>query len=45
MFSLLKLSFSENLLWGAYFTLQKSVENFEIACKICLSLIWGAVPP
>ena len=39
------LSFSDNFLVDAYIIVHKSVDNFEIAHKICYILVWGAVPP
>ena len=39
------LSFQDNMLWDACITFQNSVDNLEVAHKICSVLVWGAVSP
>ena len=39
------LSLSDNMLQNAFIIFQNSVDNFEIAYKTCLILVWVAVPP
>ena len=42
---MLVLSSLDNFLLDAYIIFQKSVDNFEIECKLAYFLVRGAVPP